>query len=500
MSVTTVDRSKSVSAPVVYAVYGTRENAKAGRVRAASLTVVCGGEMENDSDGRWAGIEFIESGNEIMDRYRNRSNRAITLVQSWSRDELDKDDPLDVQKANAMGADLAQRLAPGTPYVVATHTDSESGCVHNHIILLNHDVNTGKAAPKRASNWHAVKTVNDEVMRDWGMRTLQPGGLGTLRRAERVALKDGRSVDSTGLGVRELTGETWADFLRKRVDALVEDERVLTAPDGLEKAREIAGEYNLSLRSTEGNLSIGLVDDGEEVRYTTRTPKGRSRRRKAADAGSKFGPGYTTDGLRDRIAEAQAQQAAALARQTRIDRLKKLQESEKNDDRTSTQRPPAAGPGELPGREPGPYSGGPGDHAVPALEGLGEDDLGAESDGRSGEQDFQHRDLGGGTEDVVRAAEQARRAAEDARSDDGRHEGVRPGAEGRGGDHQQSDRHADGHGSGVEQHSDDTGRSGGNVPSNTRSLETPGEALRRKRRERLARLSQAVDEDPDYGD
>lgn len=499
MSVTTVDRAKSVSSPVVYAVYGTSENAKAGVVRAAALTVVCGDEMENDSDGRWAGIEFIESGNEIMDRYRNRSNRAITVVQSWALDELDKDNPADVQKGNAMGVELAQRLARGSPYVVATHTDSESGCVHNHIILLNHDLNTGKAAPRRASNWHAVKTINDDVMDDWGMRTLQPEGFVKLRRAERQALRDGRSIDSTGLEIDELTGETWADFLRKRVDALVGDERVLTAPNGLQKACEVATEYNLSLRSTEGALSIGLVDDdGEEASYTTHTPKGRSRKRKAADAGSKFGPGYTTDGLRDRIAEAQAQQAAVLARQARIERLKKLQESEKDDDRTSAYRWPAAGPGDIPRRESRPRPGGPGDHAIPAREGLGEDERRAQSDGRTGEQDFEHRDLGEGTEHVVRAAEQARRAAEDARPDNGRHEGVRPNAESRGQDHQQPDHHAGGYGSSDEEHSEDTRRSGCDVPSNPRSRETPSEAQQRKRRERLARLNQAVNDEPEF--
>lgn len=359
MSVTTVDRAKSVSSPVVYAVYGTRANAKAGRVRAAALTVVCGEEMVNGSDGRWSGIEFIDSGNEIMDRYSNRSNRVITLVQSWASDELDKDNPADVQKANAMGMELAQRLAPGSPYVVATHTDGKSGCVHNHIILLNHDLNTGKAAPKRASNWHAVKTVNDDVMDGWGMRTLQPKGFVKLRRAERMALRDGKSIDSTGMEINELTGDTWADFLRKRVDALMGDERVLTAPDGLQKAHEVAAEYNLSLRSSDGDLSIGLVgDDGEEAVYTTRTPKGRSRKRKAADAGSKFGPGYTANGLRDRIAEAQAQQAAALARQIRIERLKKLKEGEKDSDRTRTYRTTAAGSGDVPRRKPEPRPGG----------------------------------------------------------------------------------------------------------------------------------------------
>lgn len=393
----------------MYAVYGTRANAKTGRGRAAALTVVCGDEMENDSSGRWAGIEFIESGREIMDRYSNRTNRAITLVQSWSRDELDRNNPADVRQANAMGADLAQRLAPGTPYVVATDTDSNSGCVHNHLILTNHDLSTGKTAPRRASNWHAVKVVNDEVMRDWGMRTLQPEGFVKLRRAERMAQKAGKSIDSTGLGIHQLTGETWADFLRKRVDGLVSDERVLAGPDGMQKVREIANEYNLSLKSTDGDLSIGLIDDdGEKVRYTTRTPKGRSRKRKAADAGTKFGPGYTSDGLRDRIAEAQAQQAATLARQTRIERLKKLKESEKDRDRTSTHRTTAASPGDVSRREPGPRPGGPRNYAEPAREGLGESGRRAQSDERNREQDFEHRGLGEGTFDIVRAANAAR--------------------------------------------------------------------------------------------
>lgn len=499
MSVTTVDRSKSLSSPVVYAVYGTRANAKAGRVRAAALTVVCGDEMENDSGGRWAGFEFIESGREIMDRYSSRSNRTITLVQSWSKDELSRDNPADVQKANAMGVELAQRLAPDSPYVVATHTDSKSGCVHNHIILLNHDLNTGKAAPKRASNWHAVKAVNDSVMRDWGMRTLQPEGFLKLRRAERMALQEGKSIDSTGLEIDELTGETWADFLRKRVDALVSDERVLTASDGLQKACEVAAEYNLSLRSTDGALSIGLVDnDGEEASYTTRTPKGRSRKRKAADAGSKFGPGYTDNGLLERIAEAQAQLAAALARQTRIERLKNLKDKEKDSDRTSTYRTTAASSGDVPRREHGPRPGGPGDDAESTDAGLGEDGRRAQSDKRAGEQDFEHRGLGEGTEHVVRAAAKARQAAEEARSDNGGNKGVRPSTESGRRNDQQLNHHAGGYGSGYAEHSKNTTRSGEDVPSNTGSRETPSEAQRRERRERLARLNQPANNEPEF--
>lgn len=499
MSITTVDRSKSLSSPVVYAVYGNRTNAKSGQVRATALTVVCGSEMDNDSDGRWAGIEFIESGRDIMNNYSNRSNRAITLVQSWSRDELNRDDPSHVEKANAMGTDLAQRLAPDTPFVVATHTDSKSGCVHNHLILLNHDLSTGKATPKRAGNWHAVKVVNDDVMRDWGMRRLEPEGFVKLRRAERMAIRDGKSIDSTGLGINDLTGDTWADYLRKRVDELIADDRVLNAPDGLNKAHDLAVDYNLSLKMMDDELSIGLVDDnGKDMTYTTRTPKGKSRKRKAADAGSKFGPGYTTSGLSDRIAEAQAQLAAAIARQTRIDRIKHLNKESENDSESTTDRASATNPRDISGRESGPRLGSPGDLAESTYEGLNQDSSSAQSSERVGNQDPIHRSVGEGTSEVIRAATEARRAAEKFSSNHRRDEGVRPGAAGGRGDHQQSGKHADGHGPVDEKYPENTRRPRGDVPRNAGGREASGEAQRRKRQERLERLNQAANYEPEF--
>ena len=495
MSITTVDRSKTISSPVVYAVYGTRANAKAGVVRAAALTVVCGGEMENPSDGRWAGIEFIEAGREVMNKNSRRSNRTITLVQSWAKDELNKDDPADVEKANAMGVDLAQRLAPDTPYVVATHTDSKSGCVHNHIILLNHDLSTGKAAPERADNWHAVKAINDEVMRDWGMRTLEPEGFVKLRRAERMAIKEGKSIDSTGLTVRELTGENWADYLRKRVDELVNDERVLKASDGLEKAREVAGDYNLSLRSTNGELSIGLVDDGEEVSYTTRTPKGNSRKRKAVDTGSKFGPGYTASGLSERIAEAHAQLAAAIARQQRIDRINKLKSEREKEDDSGIDRTAGERSRGVPGRSSGPGTRSVGDDAEQSRDGCDQDRSGPESSGRAGEADPVHRHVGAGTADVIRAAAEARQAAEVTRSDNGGHKGVRRSAESRRRDDKQPGKHVDGHGASDAKYPENTQRPSRDVQGDSGSREASREVKRRKRQERLARINQtAIDE------
>lgn len=338
MSTIKINYSQNIRAATVYAVYGTADNARKGKVRADALcTVQPGAESFSPqaTSGRWSGVDFMEANVEEMERYApaQRTDEAIIYIQSWARDELDKDDPADVARANAAGSELAMRLTQGTgvPFTVATHTDSKSGCVHNHIVFANHDTRTKRAAPRDMRNWYKLRNVNDELMRDLGMRVLAREPEISLLPAERRARKEGKSTDSTGLKVDELTASTWADFARKRIDELCADERVADAGDPLEKAIEIAGEYNLSLkvqpnsRAEGGSLTVALVDDDGEGAYFTNTTKaGRTRKRKAAKAGSKLGRSYSLEGVTERVNEAQS---ALIARQ-----LAALQASATDDD------------------------------------------------------------------------------------------------------------------------------------------------------------------------
>lgn len=330
MSTIKINYSQNIRAATVYAVYGTAEGARKGEVRADALcTVQPNAESFSPqaTSGRWSGVDFMEASVEEMERYApaQRTDQAIIYIQSWAKDELDKDDPADVARANAAGSELALRLTQGTgvPFTVATHTDSKSGCVHNHIVFANHDTRTKKAAPRDMRNWYKLRNINDELMRDLGMRVLEREPEISLLPAERRARKEGKSTDSTGLNVDELTASTWADFARKRMDELCADERVANADEPLEKALEIAGEYNLSLKvqpnsKAEGeSLTVALVDDdGEEAYFTNTTKAGRTRKRKAAKAGSKLGRSYSLEGITERVNEAQsaliAQKLAAL--------------------------------------------------------------------------------------------------------------------------------------------------------------------------------------------
>jgi hypothetical protein len=504
MSYIHVDRSKTITAPVIYVVYGSVEAAKEGQVRAAQVTAISAEGLRRDE---WAGLDFIDEGNELLRPHGHRSNKCLTYVQSFS-EELDKDNPEDVQKAHDLGVETARRLAPNSPFLVATHIDSKGGYVHNHIIILNHDYLTEKAAPKEAGNFHNVKRVNDELMDEVGMEVLQSRGSWVrLRQAERAAVKAGISTDSTGLGLDELDGYTWADCLRKRVDALLKDERVSGASgadEGLKTAREIASEYDLSLRINEHDaLTIGLVDEsGETLTYESGVK--RKRTRKAADAGSKFGNGYSLEGVQQRIQEQQQLHALAVQRQARLAGLADItneigeledEEQEIAEANTISGRNRTAGVG-----FDGAASRSRGDAREVA------ENSGREAEGTSNSTieyraaDRESGHTGEGTAALRNAAEAAKRAAADFGASNSRDGGVQRGAAGGSGDHRGHHLNVDEHGAGHESNSTDTVGIESDVPSDAGSSQASRAAIEKRRRERQRRLRAAVEIEPEIGD
>lgn len=90
MSYIHIDRAKTIAAPVIYVVYGSLKAAKEGQVRAEQVTAVSAEGLRRDE---WAGVDFIDEGNELLRPHAQRSNKCLTYIQSWSVDEFDKTSP-----------------------------------------------------------------------------------------------------------------------------------------------------------------------------------------------------------------------------------------------------------------------------------------------------------------------------------------------------------------------------------------------------------------------
>ena len=309
MSITTVTRSKDAVAAATYVLYGSKSGPGEGvdgsrALRAAQASVI----------GPRPGFDLDSFGGDtraLIRKHPSRVNQVVSIVQSFSPDELDKTSAADVEMAHHAGCRLAEIVAPHSPALIATHTDSKSGAVHNHILLANHDFATGKT-PRIAGNWHSVREENDKLMKDLGLQVLERGSK-ELSRAERFAKAQGRQIDAAGLELQDLTGDTWRSFMRARVEDLFQDDRVRSAQGvkaGLKVANEIAGEHNLAFGIRENSSSKAKEkyttmyalkdDDGEFFKYPTKRGK-----RKASTTGSRLGSDYEIKPVMDYIHQLQ---------------------------------------------------------------------------------------------------------------------------------------------------------------------------------------------------
>lgn len=326
MSVVKVHRTANVGGAVVYAVYGTYGAMKEGVVRAAAHSV-SGGSLDTSPQ------QFISDTVAEIARHPKRQHQAILLIQSFHPDELDGNCSFDVQLAQLAGQELARRVAPNSDVVVVTHTDSKSGHVHNHIIITNHDRETG-LIPYDARNFHAVKKCNDLVMRDLNLEVYE-----SVPELE----NDLSYLRDTPLP--EITTENWRDELKLRADALFMDSRVVSAgdvEDGLSVAENIASEYSISFRSKQPSESGGediaassyaLIDSaGEPICYATSRGS-----RSTVRTGTRLGNGvYNLKSVSDRIGgfqeqyQQQQQQRILQQNQIRLQRTSNILKGDEN--------------------------------------------------------------------------------------------------------------------------------------------------------------------------
>ena len=89
-----------------------------------------------------------------MQKYWNRARanhktQVIRVVQSFSINELNPDEPSDVLTASMIGQEFAHTYYPDRQAVVFTQTDGKSHLIHNHIIISDTDMTSSRGCDKQ---------------------------------------------------------------------------------------------------------------------------------------------------------------------------------------------------------------------------------------------------------------------------------------------------------------------------------------------------------------
>lgn len=168
MSTINVKSSKSAASAVNYVLYGSDARVrsllvKEGRTRASALAV-------HTVDGP-ATPENLLARAQALARRHGRKVEAFTYVLAFHPDEFDVSDPAAMQKV----CEVAKRLTESmhsADYLIAVHSDAKGHHAHAHITVTNHDNLTGKALTRYTSWRHGLHQLNDQIMKEQGLRVL----------------------------------------------------------------------------------------------------------------------------------------------------------------------------------------------------------------------------------------------------------------------------------------------------------------------------------------
>lgn len=156
MSVTSIHQCKNIKALIEYCIT-PKEKQKGERV--AKLYCDLG-----DS------TQYLAYALNTVKAYK-RKVQGFAILQSFPRHELDVSNEEHITYANELGRKLAHELYPNCISMVVTHADAS--CLHNHIIVLNHDLQTNGCI-RSNRHYRYVKQANDRLMDRYGFEVCQP--------------------------------------------------------------------------------------------------------------------------------------------------------------------------------------------------------------------------------------------------------------------------------------------------------------------------------------
>lgn len=169
MAVTRITATKNGNAAIRYALTEQQQNKTKGveRVLLASGLNVDPAHAESQMSATREA--FGKDGGSHVQAYR--------LIQSFGLDELNPDNPEDIEMANRLGYELALELYPDKEVVIVTQADGDGGMLHNHIVVNAVGFIDGKSIRAERRDWNHISKVNDAVIERAGLKPLARSGV-----------------------------------------------------------------------------------------------------------------------------------------------------------------------------------------------------------------------------------------------------------------------------------------------------------------------------------
>lgn len=264
---------------------------------------------------------------ETLMKGTTRTNGGESLVMSFPAHEMDVNNPEHQLRVGQLAYEHAKRAAPNSPAIVFVHTDSKGGKLHAHVLVVNHDLETGRSNQSKM-DIKRLRRVNDGLMREEGLEICSERDLAVSRSwaeiiAERETELDGADelvnanpaakadVSTDKLTVDDaLTRETTRQYIAQEINDELTDlakESSNVTPESL--AESLYDNRQISMRILPDNgyghtITYGAVgEDGKTVRNSTVSKSGKQRNIKVAAKDKQMGAAYSYEGIEKLISQ-----------------------------------------------------------------------------------------------------------------------------------------------------------------------------------------------------
>lgn len=162
---------------------------------------------------------------QTRDLFQNTgSTQAMRVIQSFNEHDLNAANPADWDKANQLGQELAQKMAPDHQVAVYTHLDGTGHKLHNHIIVNMPSLTTGKKYHHQ-NDFKRLAKFNDEIAMAHGLSIIS-NNLNRRLYPHKIAPEPPEKRTIAERNIARKGGYVWKDDLRAHIDKVMLDTSV----------------------------------------------------------------------------------------------------------------------------------------------------------------------------------------------------------------------------------------------------------------------------------